>query len=117
MSTRKTATVRTRIEPELKRDADTVLEKIGLSQSDFLTMAYKQLVSRRGLPFTAETKKTEDDQAKRKERIEKALEAIRNTRNWAARGGENSTDFIRRMRRAMDSRPIEVLEGKKVDRP
>ncbi|MCP4383182.1 MAG: type II toxin-antitoxin system RelB/DinJ family antitoxin [Hyphomicrobiales bacterium] len=49
----KTATVRTRIEPELKDQAEGVLKKIGLSPTEFLRMAYRQVVMRQGLPFDA----------------------------------------------------------------
>lgn len=49
----KTATVRTRIEPELKDQAEGVLKKIGLSPTEFLRMAYRQVIMRQGLPFEA----------------------------------------------------------------
>jgi len=49
----KTATVRTRIEPELKDQAEGVLKKIGLSPTEFMRMAYRQLVMLQGLPFEA----------------------------------------------------------------
>ena len=48
---KKTATLRARIEPDLKKEGDGILDALGLSQSDFLTMSYRQLVMRRGLPF------------------------------------------------------------------
>ena len=49
----KTATIRTRIEPELKEQAEGVLKKIGLSPTEFMRMAYRQVVMRQGLPFEA----------------------------------------------------------------
>ena len=48
---KKTATIRARIDPELKEEGDGILDAIGLSQSDFLAISYRQLVMRRGLPF------------------------------------------------------------------
>lgn len=49
----KSATVRARIEPALKREADIVLSEIGLSPTDAITLFYKQIAFNRGLPFAA----------------------------------------------------------------
>lgn len=48
---KKTATLRARIDPALKQRGDDILAALGISQSDFLTMSYRQLVMQRGLPF------------------------------------------------------------------
>ena len=45
------AIVKSRIEPELKADAELVLEKLGLSVSDVIRLTFRQIVARRGLPF------------------------------------------------------------------
>ncbi len=47
----KTATIHARIEPDLKRQAEAVLGQIGLSTSELITLTYRQLVMRQGLPF------------------------------------------------------------------
>ena len=47
----KTSTITTRVEPELKRNAETVLEKLGVNTTDAITMFLSQVVLRRGLPF------------------------------------------------------------------
>lgn len=47
----KTATITARIEPELKRNAETVLEKLGVNTTDAVTMFLSQVVLLRGLPF------------------------------------------------------------------
>ena len=47
----KTSTITTRIEPELKRNAETVLEKLGVNTTDAITMFLSQVVLRRVLPF------------------------------------------------------------------
>ena len=47
----KTATVRARIEPNLKKQAETLLIKLGLSASQAITMFYRQVTLRKGLPF------------------------------------------------------------------
>ena len=47
----KTAMIRARTEPELKKQAETVLHAIGLSQTDAINLFYRQIVLQHGLPF------------------------------------------------------------------
>ena len=47
----KTTTVRARIEPHLKREAEHVLEDLGLSATQAITLFYRQVMLRKGLPF------------------------------------------------------------------
>jgi len=47
----KTAVVRARIEPELKADAEYVLRELGLSPTEAVTLFYRQIKMRQGLPF------------------------------------------------------------------
>ena len=47
----KTATITARIEPKLKRNAETVLERLGVNTTDAITMFLSQVVLQRGLPF------------------------------------------------------------------
>lgn len=49
----KTETLRTRMEPELKAQGEAVLSAIGLSTTEAVTMLFKQIVMRQGLPFEA----------------------------------------------------------------
>ena len=49
----KSVTIRARVEPSLKEEGDSVLQQLGLSTSDFISMTYRQLVMHRGLPFVA----------------------------------------------------------------
>ncbi len=43
--------VRARIEPDLKDHAEDVFEHLGLSVTQAITMFYKQVAMRNGLPF------------------------------------------------------------------
>jgi len=59
----KTATVRARLEPELKDCAEGVFHRLGLNATQAITLFYKQVELRDGLPFdlvipTALTKRT-----------------------------------------------------------
>ena len=47
----KTATVRARLEPELKDHAEGVFHKLGLNPTQAITIFYRQVELRGGLPF------------------------------------------------------------------
>ena len=47
----KTSNVFARVEPELKKQAEAVLDEIGLPMSSAINLFLKQLVFRRGIPF------------------------------------------------------------------
>lgn len=47
----KTATVRARIDPRLKKGAEEVLEELGLSSAQAINLFYRQIMLRKGLPF------------------------------------------------------------------
>ena len=47
----KTATVRARINPSLKKGAEEVLEELGLSSTQAINLFYRQIMLRKGLPF------------------------------------------------------------------
>jgi DNA-damage-inducible protein J len=47
----KTETIRARIDPELKQQAEQVLADLGLTPTIAITMLYKQLVHQSALPF------------------------------------------------------------------
>ena len=47
----KSAMVRARIEPNLKKKAERVFDKVGLSPTQAITLFYHQVELRKGLPF------------------------------------------------------------------
>lgn len=47
----KTATVRARVEPQLKEQAEGVLSELGLNPTAAITLYYEQIVKRHGIPF------------------------------------------------------------------
>jgi len=62
----KTAMVRARIEPALKRKAERVFNRLGLSTTQAITLFYRQVELRKGLPFdvvvpNATTRRTFED--------------------------------------------------------
>ena len=59
----KTAMVRARLEPDLKNNAESVFRRLGLNATQAITVFYRQVELRDGLPFdvvvpTSTTKRT-----------------------------------------------------------
>ncbi len=55
------AVAKSRIDPELKRQAEAVLEEIGLKPRAALELFYKQIVKRRAIPFPLQADTPEDE--------------------------------------------------------
>jgi DNA-damage-inducible protein J len=47
----KTETIRARVEPSLKREAESVLHRLGMTPTEAITLFYRQVTLHRGLPF------------------------------------------------------------------
>ena len=47
----KTAVVHSRIQPEIKQQAEDILQRLGLSPTEAIRMFYTQITLRNGLPF------------------------------------------------------------------
>ena len=59
----RTKTVRARVDPNLKAEVDDLLQRLGLTTTEAITLFYTQIRLRQGLPFSVEipnetTKKT-----------------------------------------------------------
>jgi DNA-damage-inducible protein J len=67
----KTETIRARVEPKLKAEAEGILESLGMNPSDAIRVFYKQVVLRKGLPFevlipNAQTRRAMEDVNRRR---------------------------------------------------
>lgn len=67
----KTETIRARMEPELKEEAEAIFDALCLSPTEAITLFYRQVAMHRGLPFelrvpNAETRKVLRDARKGK---------------------------------------------------
>lgn len=51
-STTKSASVRARIEPHVKKNAEHVLDQLGLSMSEAISLYLNQIVHHNGIPFS-----------------------------------------------------------------
>lgn len=47
----KSANLYARIEPEVKEQAESILNALGITASNAITMFYKQIILQKGLPF------------------------------------------------------------------
>lgn len=47
----KTEMIRARVEPELKREAESLFSALGLSTTEAITLFYRQVTLHQGLPF------------------------------------------------------------------
>ncbi len=61
----KTETIRARVEPELKNEAEEVFLTLGLSATDAITLFYKQVTLHHGLPFSVKIPNAETREALR----------------------------------------------------
>ena len=50
----KSANVNVRVEHDIKKQAEDILDKLGVSTSAFINMTYRQVIMKRGIPFSIE---------------------------------------------------------------
>lgn len=81
----KTAFVRARMEPSVKKKAETVLSKIGISPSEAINVFYRRIASDKGIPFSLDIPNAETRAAIR------ALESGKGVR-------VSLKDFVKEMR-------------------
>ena len=81
----KTETVRARVEPELKRDAEAVLKKLGLTSSEAITMFLTQVKLNGGLPFPLRVPNRRTRQAIRQARTGQHVDSFESVADWAKR--------------------------------
>jgi DNA-damage-inducible protein J len=78
----KSGYINARVEPKLKKSAEAVLDKIGLSTTDAVTIFLKQVVAHKGMPFPVKVPNREtikalrDAEAGRTERFEGSAEEL-----------------------------------------
>ena len=69
----KTEMIRARVEPDLKQDAEKVFATLGLSATEAITLFYKQVALRQGLPFAVRIPNAETREAIRQARTGEGL--------------------------------------------
>ena len=91
----KTAFVRARKEPSIKRKAEVVLSQIGMSPSEAINVFYRRIANDKGIPFSLNVPNAETRKAIRDARVGKNLKSYSSTeamfaailgKNWRANG-------------------------------
>lgn len=72
----KNAVIRARIDSEIKEDAEEVLHKLGLSNSQAINLFYNQIVLHNGLPFSLTLEALDTPDQYRKIEDKKTLSAL-----------------------------------------
>lgn len=75
----KTTTVRARVETKLKDDAEAVLQKLGLTTSQAITIYLKQITLYKGIPFEVKIPNETTLKAIEDTKRKKNLETFKNT--------------------------------------
>jgi DNA-damage-inducible protein J len=83
MTMGKSATVRARVEPELKRGAEAVLKKMGLTSSEAITLFFTQIKLTKSLPFPVRLPNEETARAIKEARARKNVETFDSVEAWA----------------------------------
>jgi len=78
----KTQTIRARVKPELKRDAEAVLRKLGLTSSEAITLFLTQVKLNKGLPFPVRVPNAETRRAIKEVRARRNIETFDNVAAW-----------------------------------
>jgi len=87
------AMIHARMEPELKQNVESIFKALGMTTTEAVTLFYKQVKMRHGLPFSVEMPDEELD-AWQREEIIKGLEEMKAgklidhadvVKRWAAR--------------------------------
>jgi DNA-damage-inducible protein J len=79
----KTATIRARVEPALKRDAEAVLKRIGLTSSEAINLFFTQVRLQKGLPFALRVPNRQTLRAIRDASMGTGFEEPRSFAAWA----------------------------------
>ena len=74
----KTSTVSARIDPDVKRKAESVFKELGLTSSQAITLFYKQVELQQGLPFAVRIPNDVTLQALEEARSGDTLESFNN---------------------------------------
>ena len=78
----KSAMIRARIEPKLKHDAEAVLDRLGMTPTQAITLFYRQVTLNRGLPFSVNIPNKETIRAIRETRTGKNLVRYKSVDEW-----------------------------------
>jgi DNA-damage-inducible protein J len=79
----KSEMIRARVEPTLKHEAEAVLDKLGMTPTEAITLFYKQVTLYRGLPFPVRIPNAATRKALHEARTRKNIETFDTVEVWA----------------------------------
>ena len=79
----KSKMIRARVEPALKQDAEAVLDKLGMTPTEAITLFYRQVTLYRGLPFPVRVPNAATRKALQDARAGKNIERFDTVDDWA----------------------------------
>ena len=82
MGTSKTASARSLIDPQIKKEAEAILKELGLSVSKSFELYYRQIIAHRVLPFELQIPN------------EKTMKAIENSRQGKGKTYPSTQDLF-----------------------
>lgn len=85
----KTANVLARVEPDVKQQAEEIMQELGIPVSVVINMLYKQIIMKKGIPFSLSLSKSiatldEMDNAAFNDVMEKGLKQAKNGESLGA---------------------------------
>jgi DNA-damage-inducible protein J len=83
MAMGKTETIRARVEPKLKREAEAVLKKVGLTSSEAITLFLTQVTLTKGLPFPVRVPNKQTRRAIKEMQARENVETFDTLADWA----------------------------------
>jgi len=79
----KTETIRARVEPALKRDAEAILRELGMTPTEAITLFYRQVSFHNGLPFSVRIPNAATRRALSDARAGRGMETFKSVADWA----------------------------------
>jgi DNA-damage-inducible protein J len=79
----KSEMIRARVEPTLKHDAEAVLDRLGMTPTEAITLFYTQVTLYRGLPFPVRIPNAATRKALLEARSRKNIESFDTVEAWA----------------------------------
>ena len=79
----KTETIRARVEPELKEEAEAVLHKLGMTPTQAITLFYRQVTLHEGLPFQLRIPNARTRKALQEARDRRTIDSFKSPKDWA----------------------------------
>ena len=78
----KSEMIRARVEPALKHNAEAVLDKLGMTPTEAITLFYRQVTLYRGLPFPVRIPNAATRKAIRETLKRKNIESFESVEAW-----------------------------------